>query len=40
MLIVLLKKLAVPGPVIGAAAVVLIRLKRSRQDKRHAAKAR
>jgi hypothetical protein len=33
MLIALLKRLAVPGPVIGIAAVSLIRLKRRRQDK-------
>jgi hypothetical protein len=32
MLIVLLKKLAVPGPIIGFVAVALIRFKRSRQD--------
>jgi hypothetical protein len=31
MLIVLLKKLAIPGPIIGVAAAVLVRFKRSRQ---------
>jgi hypothetical protein len=33
MLIVLLKKLAVPGPVIAGAAVLLVRFKRSREDR-------
>jgi hypothetical protein len=38
MLIVLLKKLAVPVPIIGVVAAWLIRVKRKRQEK-HAAKA-
>jgi hypothetical protein len=37
MLIALLKRLAVPGPILGVAAVALIRLKRQRQEK-HASK--
>ena len=34
MLIALLKRLAVPVPIIGLAAAALIRLKRQRQQKR------
>jgi hypothetical protein len=33
MLIALLKRLAVPGPIIGIAAASLIRFKRRRQEK-------
>ncbi len=39
MLIALLKKLAVPVPIIGVAAATLIRFKRQRQEKRAAKKA-
>jgi hypothetical protein len=39
MLIALLKKLAVPVPIIGVAALWLIRFKRDRQEKRAAKKA-
>jgi hypothetical protein len=37
MLIVLLKKLAVPVPIIGVGAAALIRFKRSRQDRKASA---
>jgi hypothetical protein len=39
MLIALLKRLAVPVPIIGVAAAALIRFKRQRQEKRAAKKA-
>jgi hypothetical protein len=39
MLIALLKRLAVPVPIIGLAAAALIRLKRQRQEKRAANEA-
>jgi hypothetical protein len=39
MLIVLLKKLAVPIPIIGVGAMWLIRFKRQRQEKRATKKA-
>jgi hypothetical protein len=37
MLIILLKKLAVPIPIIGVAAAALIRFKRSRQERKASA---
>jgi len=39
MLIALLKKLAVPVPIIGVAGAALIRFKRQRQEKRTAKQA-
>jgi hypothetical protein len=38
MLIALLKRLAVPVPIIGLAAAALIKLKRQRQEKKAAEK--